>query len=335
MSYSIRSSRLLKWRLSTNHSGATAFTEISGRTEPPELEDGVDDLPYLLDSACLTVDPESVFTVLPHQVGLGSSGPLYPVRIKDCVRLCQVVPDKSVAEWLTRDRPILTAQIFELHKIDLANENEIMKELECLHEIQGSPHLPKLIRSFAQRDLWIVTDSGFTSRQLESKTFALADILNTMPHGAFPTDSILTALTHIAKGLSHMVNTGWIHLFINTRSIIHDQATDTWKLTSFKYVVPCTINATHSPPPPSEMAQLIYTPQEHYSPGYCSHRSDIFALGMTGMSMLGMQASKDPPMDPNRAAVFAICKLMTAMQASDRPTAQELIQKLINLRLHY
>eukprot|EP01064_Diplonema_japonicum_P013516 TRINITY_DN2107_c4_g1_i1.p1 TRINITY_DN2107_c4_g1~~TRINITY_DN2107_c4_g1_i1.p1 ORF type:complete len:750 (+),score=124.95 TRINITY_DN2107_c4_g1_i1:108-2357(+) len=320
---SMRSSRILKWKLSTNHSGATAFTEISGRTEPPDLEEG-EYLPYLIDSACLSEDPEQVFTVLAHQVGQGSFAPLYPIRVKNFSKLIQSVTDSSVANWLHHQNssPLLTAQIIELHKITPSSEEGMLRELQCLHEIRGSEHLPRLIRTFAMKDLWVVTDSGFDSSQLDTKQYVLADIL-AASKGSLESSKAVKAILHISRGLAHMAAAGWLHLNINTRSILYNEVTDSWKLSSLRSVLPCALHDVYRPAPPSEMSLIVYTPSEHHgASGFCSHKSDVFSLGVTGTRMLGMQSHDEHPSDPTKASIFALCKSMTSFQASDRPTAE-------------
>ena len=286
---SLRSSlRMVKWN---DFPGSSFMVTSSGRSEPPELLDGES-----VAFASMSANPEKFFSLLPQTLGVGSFGPINAAVINDYDGLCECV-DEGTREWLREERPCVAVQIIELGQLDEKKTAKVMDELECLIGVPRHASLPRVVGTFSlmRNQLWAVTDACISKEQASStdEPVTLADFIKVAGGSLEPT-IIKRVMTHIAGGLAHLHSRSWIHLNVHTRAILHNTVKNTYTLSSYKSVVFCETNKTCSPPPPTPMSQLMFVPSEHHgkkglpNSAYCSHKSDVYALGVCGAIMQGV-----------------------------------------------
>eukprot|EP01063_Lacrimia_lanifica_P026771 TRINITY_DN3661_c1_g1_i1.p1 TRINITY_DN3661_c1_g1~~TRINITY_DN3661_c1_g1_i1.p1 ORF type:complete len:916 (+),score=236.96 TRINITY_DN3661_c1_g1_i1:97-2844(+) len=289
---SVRRSLRLRW---VDRPINTELSWMSTFTEPPELLDGGY---YLLAAACLTVETESLLSITDQEIGHGSFGAVYAGAVKDweeLARVCDQTAD-GTGEWLLEKRPQIGIQVIELQEVDEAAEDRILSEIECLSDCT-SDYIMRMIATFGvgpKRDrLWVVAEACLSAEQLQNdkQVRRLADMLTQKADDGskkdLPLDTVKKMLRCCFTGLAHLHSRSWIHLTIHPRNIVYDSERDVFVLTGFKKVLKCSTSTTISPPPTYPPNQFIYTPAEHHGgasgAGYCSGKSDVYALGMCGV----------------------------------------------------
>ena len=313
-------------------------TEMSGRTEPPELFDGEH---LLMQTACLIVDPRTLFQYdgeNSFHVSEGSFTSYKSATIVDRTTLYQNCEDITI-DWL-REEPrdtVAIQRISDVDELEVTDVDNILKEINCLLSIEGAPYFPRLIGTFAfqeqsRSELWVVTDCCLTqnsNQDVDPYTLeALIKRSKTLPH-----NTVRQVARSMIMAIQHLTTHNWIHLNLYPKVILYDVARNVFFLSSFISVRQCP-QGSQITPAPSLKCPFVFTPPEHFpkpkqnKPGFASHKSDVYALGISCTMMLGISPKQIQNQDPSEDdEVYSFVRNCIDVSPTTRLTAEELLNQ--------
>ncbi|KAJ9446221.1 hypothetical protein DIPPA_06003 [Diplonema papillatum] len=332
MKSSVRSGRVIR----PTESGYPR-TDISGLTEPPELVDG---------SLSMSVYPS---TTTPFQkgdrtVGMGACGAYYLANVLDFDNLVSTIDERKPVKlqekeldtnsWMAvekrKDRSkrgkMIAVQEVKVERLSEEATHAVWREIQCLVDVNGHPSFPSLIGTIStySKLQWIAVGPCASREQFSEGPLTLSDQIAASPQKKLDIDTIRHLFLDLLTGLSHLAQKGWVHLNITPKTIIWNGEARRYVLSSFNSVRLCRLHENVPMPSLMDSQEVYWQAPEHLTERWCSHKSDIYALGMCGVTAAGLQ-----PRELKSAGTSDDSKMQEMLQhcilPKNRPSAEDLL----------